>query len=74
MNLEPRVCTHCLVEHSQTHVTLTRSGMSFSIVTFDQLGNAIKAFETLQMQRFDHKLPDGQTFKHWCSVRWFEGK
>ena len=48
--------------------------MSFSIVTFDQLGNAIKAFETLQMQRFDHKLPDGQTFKHWCSVRWFEGE
>ena len=47
----------------------TRSGMAYSIVTFDNLDLAIECYKKASSVRFDH----GQGGLHWASVKWFHG-
>ncbi len=60
--------------HTLAHTSLHRSGMAYCIVTFEDLTLAVKAFEAMQVQRFVHRLQDGKSFDHWCSVKWFHGQ
>ena len=47
----------------------SKSGMAYSIVTFENLEMAIECYKKASSKRFDH----GQGGLHWASVKWFHG-